>query len=332
MKTQAGARTLSVAMCTYNGERYLQQQLASILRQSRLPDSMVIRDDGSTDATPAMLAAFAQQAPFPVDCQVNPKNLGSTRNFEQAIAACRGELIALCDQDDVWHPHRLERCERELLNQPEVGLVFSDADIIDDDGRHIGPSLWENFAFERTSIDALLAGDVMPMTKRAFVTGATVMFRARYAALCFPAGKRWLHDGWLAMLIACMASIRPIEEKLLSYRLHRNQQVGLKPDTLDHDASASKTPTREAPTVAFFHANIQEICDAIERLPLTAEQRSHGPAQVFLRHRDFLAMRLALPADRLARLPIVLNAMEQYRVSANGVLSMVKDVLLPKAP
>ena len=326
---------LSVAMCTYNGERFLPQQLASILRQTRLPDEMIVRDDGSTDRTPELIRRFATQASFSVDFRVNERNLGSTKNFEHTILACTGDLIALCDQDDVWHPERLGREEQVLQDHPEAGLVFSDADVIDDLGQPLGFTLWENFAFDRKSFEALEAGDVMPLTRRTFVTGATVMFRANFAPICFPTGKHWLHDGWLAMLIACMAGVRPLEDKLISYRFHGGQQVGLGPklseagktrDSLDERAS------KQAHTIHHFYTVIDEICRATERLPLSSEQRAHGAAAAFARHRDFLAMRLTLPADRMQRLPIVLEHLEQYRVSAMGALSMLKDLVLPEVP
>jgi glycosyltransferase involved in cell wall biosynthesis len=323
-------------MCTYNGERHLPQQLTSILRQSRLPDQLIIRDDGSTDSTWKLIEKFRELAPFPVDFKVNEKNLGSTRNFEQAILACTGELIALTDQDDVWHTDRLERSEQELKNHPEAGLVFSDADVIDEVGRPLGFSLWENFAFDPPSMEALQAGDVMPLTRRTFITGATVMFRSFFAPICFPTGEHWLHDGWLGMLIACMTSIRPIPEKLISYRFHRQQQVGLGPeiptDDLQRKASLAEQSAQHKSTVAYFHTILDEICRTADALLLTSRTMNPEVIEVFHRHRDFLAMRLLLPSSRFARLPLILNAIEQYRRSSRGVLSMVKDLVLPDIP
>src|SRR5258706_6945784 len=100
-------RTFSVAMCTCNGAAYLADQLESIAAQSRLPDELVVRDDASVDDTPAVIQAFAARAPFPVRFERNADRLGSTRNFDGAIAACTGDLIALSDQDDVWHQDKV---------------------------------------------------------------------------------------------------------------------------------------------------------------------------------------------------------------------------------
>ena len=95
---------ISVAMCTFNGSRYLEEQLGSVAQQSLSPFELVVCDDGSTDATVEIVHRFALRSPFPVYLHQNVTNLGSTRNFEQAIQLCRGEAIALCDQDDYWLP------------------------------------------------------------------------------------------------------------------------------------------------------------------------------------------------------------------------------------
>src|SRR5918996_5112957 len=98
---------VSVALCTYQGEKYLQEQLDSIAGQLRPPNEVVVCDDGSTDGTLGILDRFRSRAPFPVRVYVNEKQLGPTKNFERAIAHCEGALIFLSDQDDVWHPEKL---------------------------------------------------------------------------------------------------------------------------------------------------------------------------------------------------------------------------------
>ena len=136
-----------VALCTYNGALYLREQLDSLAAQTRLPDELVVCDDGSTDRTLAILDSFAAAAPFPVRIR-NRTRLGTPKNFERAIGLTTGAIIALADQDDVWYPHKLKRLERELARSKRIGLVFSDADVVDDRlrpqatgcGRHGAPS------------------------------------------------------------------------------------------------------------------------------------------------------------------------------------------------
>ncbi len=150
---------ISVALCTYNGERFLGRQLASMQQQTRLPDELVVCDDCSTDSTIEILNGFAASSPFPVRITRNDQNLGFVANFERAIRLCEGNLIALSDQDDIWYPTRLERSLQEFTAHPELGLVFSDADVIDDRDQLTGTRLWTNFGFNQKRKHRLLAGD-----------------------------------------------------------------------------------------------------------------------------------------------------------------------------
>ena len=115
---------ISVAMCTYNGEKYLHQQLASIAQQTRLPEEMVVCDDCSSDSTPEIIEEFARTVPFPVRFFRNPQNLGSTKNFEKAIGLCTGDMIALCDQDDIWMPEKLARQAEMMERDPRWVASF----------------------------------------------------------------------------------------------------------------------------------------------------------------------------------------------------------------
>jgi len=117
-------RRLSVAMCTCNGAPYLRAQLRSLAAQSRVPDEVVVCDDVSSDATCDIIADFATRAPFPVRLHVNARRLGWTKNFEQAVALCDGELIALSDQDDVWYPYKIAL--HHLCTAVSRGIIDAD--------------------------------------------------------------------------------------------------------------------------------------------------------------------------------------------------------------
>ena len=107
--------SISVALCTYNGEPFLSAQLRSIAAQDRPPDELVICDDGSSDGSLEVIRGFARCSRIPTRVVVNDKNLGSTRNFEQAISLCQGEIVLLADQDDVWYPYKLRRIQEVFL-------------------------------------------------------------------------------------------------------------------------------------------------------------------------------------------------------------------------
>src|SRR5919199_6162917 len=119
---------VSVAMCTYNGERYLQEQLDSIAAQTCLPDELVVCDDRSSDRTLEIIQIFKSKVSFPVHLHINPENLGTIKNFEKAISLCTGDIIVLSDQDDVWKPHKVETILQAFAKNTKAGYVFSNAD------------------------------------------------------------------------------------------------------------------------------------------------------------------------------------------------------------
>ncbi len=114
----AGSESVSVAMCTYNGAKFLPPQMESILAQTQAPDEMVVCDDGSTDGTVELLREFAAKAPFPVRIQQNSRNLGPAANFAQCMEMCGGEILVLADQDDVWFPYRLAETRAAFAADP----------------------------------------------------------------------------------------------------------------------------------------------------------------------------------------------------------------------
>ena len=127
--------TVSIALCTYNGERFLDAQLTSLAEQSHRPDEVVICDDDSSDGTLGIIQAFADTAPFKVRVFRNSQNLGYVKNFEKAVSLCQGDVIFMCDQDDVWHPEKIEICLGVLDAEQTVGLVLHDFNWIDAVGR-----------------------------------------------------------------------------------------------------------------------------------------------------------------------------------------------------
>jgi glycosyltransferase involved in cell wall biosynthesis len=195
--------------------------------QSRLPCELIVCDDGSTDDTIAILKRFQADAPFPVQVIQNKLRLGSTRNFDQAIGLSRGEYIALCDQDDRWLPSKLERLSDVLLDNPFLGGIFSDANLIDADDKPVGISLFQRHKFTPAKRFSFLSSPTSTLLKHDVVTGATLMFRSSLRRYCSPIPLSWVHDGWLAWMIALHARLSLIPEPLIEYRLHAGQQLGV---------------------------------------------------------------------------------------------------------
>jgi glycosyltransferase involved in cell wall biosynthesis len=222
------ADSISIALCTYNGGAFLAEQLGSIASQTRPPAEIVAFDDGSTDDTLAILRDFAARQPqLSVRIEVNSQRVGPAANFQRAIAACSGKIIALCDQDDIWEAGKLATIAEAFSREPTLGLVFSDADICDESGQSLGYRLWESVGFTGRLRRRLVRGSAFEVILRQnVVTGATMAFRSRYRDLVLPIDAEWMHDGWIALLIAAVAPVRAIARPLVSYRQHAAQSIG----------------------------------------------------------------------------------------------------------
>lgn len=222
---------ISIAMTTFNGARFLRQQLDSISAQSRLPDELVICDDQSTDETMAIVQDYRRRAPFPVRVEINDERLGSTRNFEKAIELCTGDVIALCDQDDVWRRQKLLVIEAEFLADAEVGAVITNADLIDDHGSPLRGDLWSRSTLNKERQRALATPRRYDLLLGfPFTTGATMAFRGRFKPLLLPFptnAPTFIHDRWISSVIGAVSGLSFVDEKLVAYRVHRQQQLGL---------------------------------------------------------------------------------------------------------
>ena len=315
-----------MALCTYNGEPFLRQQLASIQQQTRLPDELVVCDDQSTDQTLAIVREFAASAPYPIKIFENERNLGFAANFERAIRHCEGNLIALSDQDDVWYPNRLARSEQEFAAHPEAGLVFSDADVINDNSELAGPTLWHRLGFAGKHEGELLAGQYIVLAKHRFVTGATVMFRTSLRDRFLPIGKGWIHDEWIALIAAAFSDLRPIGQPLIRYRVHGSQQVGFR-NKLEQRAQGTSGAQRHWSRLAESVKDLEQICDALSAMELDERREVLAAYQG---HLQFLSFRASLPAPRLARLGPILTRYFQYDVHASGFPSALKDLVLKR--
>jgi glycosyltransferase involved in cell wall biosynthesis len=219
--------TISIALCTYNGARYLSAQLESIAAQTRLPDELVVCDDGSTDGTAEIVRRFAERMSFPVRFHVNDRKLGSTKNFEMAIRLCTGEIVALADQDDVWLPEKLERITAAFAKNPRLGTVFSDALVVDADLEPVGYRLWESQRFTPVAQKRMRQGDAFrSLVRHNMVNGNTMAFLAKHRDLLLPIPETWSHDAWIALMTSAVSELAMLQEPLVLYRQHANSQMG----------------------------------------------------------------------------------------------------------
>ena len=329
---------ISVAMCTYDGERFLREQLASIAAQERPPDELIVCDNRSADSTPEIVSEFAASAPFAVRLHVNEQNLGSTKNFERAVSLCEGEIIALSDQDDVWRADKLALVGECFSKNPSVGVVFSDAEIVDEHLRGLGRRLWSESGFDEKKKALIREGRALDVLLPAYyVTGATMAFRSKFRDLVLPipTGRPMIHDGWIALVIAAVAEVAFIEEPLIKYRQHARQQLGA-PTRRDDGREESKAKAQlilDAARRTNSYSDLISNLDAVrERLSLTGTTDGRFVSRVEERL-GHLKTRSNLPGRAGRRLTAVLRELLtlRYHKYSNGIPSAAKDLLQPRA-
>ena len=221
----------SVAMCTYNGQNYIEEQLRSILEQSIPIDEIVICDDGSIDDTFSIIGRFIESG-APIRLIQNSKTLGYTRNFEKAICLCSGDIIFLADQDDIWMSNKVEVICDFFYRHSDREFLFTNALLIN----FMGTSSYDKTLFDVVGMsrrnkhlfDEGYPYDVLGVSGK--VTGATIAFKASFLPYFLPMqdlGKMAIHDGMMSVSAVIWDKIAYIDQCLIKYRIHHNQSVGL---------------------------------------------------------------------------------------------------------
>lgn len=209
--------TVSVAMATFNGARFLEAQLESLASQRRVPDELVVCDDGSTDATLEILERFARRARFAVSVTRKEHHLGWMENFVMALGGCQGEVVAWCDQDDIWHPNKLARCVPIFTADSRVALVVHAEQQVDGSLRHLryeGPRHYRRFGAGRSGRLALIghrmviSGRVLRVVPPASWPGPGV------GPIPFAT------DNWAGTVTSALGRVELLPDRLVLHRRH----------------------------------------------------------------------------------------------------------------
>ena len=323
--------SISVALCTCNGAAFIREQVRSICQQTRPPMEIVLSDDASSDgcvdiARSAVAECAAQRPEHPVALRVlrNHVALRVTKNFEQAIRACEGDLIALSDQDDVWRLDRLECMTAEFERRPELLLLHTDARLVDGDRKDLGHSLFYALEVKPFELDWIHGGNAFDVfLRRNLATGATIILRRSLLEAAMPFPAEWLHDEWLAIVASAIGRVDVLEDQLIEYRQHQSNQIGAERDAFVGKirkmlASRGDTHVKRAVKAELLMARLLELGD---RVPVAVIEKMRSKIE----HQRF---RAALPASRIARCaPVFREAMTgRYDKFGRGVQAVVRDL------
>lgn len=324
---------VSVALCTFNGQRWLSPFLESLAAQTHPPHELVVSDDGSTDDTLAIIHAFAVTVPFPVHVASTPQRLGSTFNFATAFGRCTGELIAPADQDDVWAPAKLAHLA-DVMDVGDLAMAFSDGTVIDDEGRPVPTTLWEGVGFDARHRQQFDRDPLGLLLRRSVVTGAAMMFRTADLGrlLPFPSslngpGSLMLQDRWIALVMAAVAEVAAVAEPLVAFRKHAEQQTGLR-EPLTSGEVAHQLRRSTLSNAAGLITRAEQLEAVHQRV---AGDAHAGAAERIAAGAAHLRARAALADRRSARVPTVAREWltGRYRRYSGGTRSVVTDLLRP---
>lgn len=217
-----------ILLASFNGEKYIVEQLASIRSQSYRHWTLIVRDDASADRTAQLIAA--QAGDERVTLLTADHNIGAKENFARLLESAQASsasYFAFADQDDVWHPDKLEvlLARMKALEQAQPGtpiLVHSDLEVVDERLDTIDPSFLHYQGIRHEEHDPLKV-----LLAQNFVTGCTVMFNRKLLELAVPLpAQSVVHDWWLALLAAAGGRIDFIDRPLVRYRQHAQNEIG----------------------------------------------------------------------------------------------------------
>lgn len=317
---------VSVVLCTYNGEAYLGEQLDSLLAQTRLPDEVVLGDDGSADSTIAMLESFmvrAQSKGVSTRLIRQSVNQGFVENFSRTLRLASGDLLFLCDQDDLWSSEKLALMEQRFVDDPDLLLLSTDARLVDAQGADLGLSLFNALELRALELRQLHEGkgfDVLLC--RSLATGATVGMRRALIDDALPVGDGWIHDEWLAIVASSLGKVDVLEQQLIDYRQHGRNQVGMRKRGLRdkwRDLIRSRRAQFEAEVSRLFALEMH-----LRGLGAAASADKVSQRAAHFRVRLSLGQR-----PRALRLPQILReaGAGNYRRYGTGVRSFLRDLL-----
>lgn len=220
---------ISVAIASFNGEKYIRKQIESILNQTRKVDEIVISDDGSTDKTLAIIKDISAHTNIEIVQIKNNKNHGYCGNFENAIKNTKGDIVFIADQDDVWMPDKVEKVVQLFSDFRDCNAVITNGNIINQNEQVLSDSLTSSF----TVTDYIMHLDgpewLELSVSRPLCNGMALAISRTLFSEILPFPDTTIgHDHWIVFNSILTHGCYHLDEKLVSYRLHGNNTAGNK--------------------------------------------------------------------------------------------------------
>jgi glycosyltransferase involved in cell wall biosynthesis len=233
---------VSIALCTYNGEKYLEEQLLSLVSQSYANIEIIAVDDCSSDRTYSILKKYEEK--YKIKIYQNEKNLGFVKNFEKAIGLCNGDYIALADQDDVWDLHKIEILMKHIKDHV---LIYHDSELINSSGTSKGKTMLDlmNFVKGSNPLNFLFYN---------CISGHSVLFKRDLLNYFFPVPNFLFHDMWLGFVASSLGSITYVEQCLVKYRQHEETKTDLL-----KEKNSTNVPSKREERIQMYRDLLEKI-------------------------------------------------------------------------
>ncbi len=227
---------ISVGICTYNGERFIAEQLESVIHQSVKPDEIVVSDDYSSDETVKIVQEVLSSSKIKYQIIENKTHQGIRKNFEKVFRQCTGDVIFSCDQDDIWLESKIE----EFLPFFEDGydFVYSNSCLVDVQRNIIEPDCWKYYGVDFSSI-GINQYRILTLTNRT-LSGYNMAFSRKLLQKTLPFPEHFIHDDWIALCSSWFGSIKFIDNPLTEYRIHGSNISGFSRKTLEQKSNDQK--------------------------------------------------------------------------------------------
>ncbi len=318
---------LSIAMTTYNGSKYILEQLQSFAKQSILPDEIVICDDCSNDNTVEIIEDFKKNSGLNIRIIRNPHNIGVIKNFEKAITSTTGDIIFLSDQDDYWFPQKLEEYTNAFQNNRDVDFIFSDVQIADQDLNVLSGSLFteEQKLYPKRFVNSNLINIMSFISMKLSASGATIAFRRDLLTYILPIPKinHLLHDGWIEKIALSTRNCIMLPEPYSKYRQHDNNFDGYKSGIINK--------IKDLIGLYKFRQNEYDYLSAIsERLISIDFDNKRNIIEIILRKQNYLSKQIK-QYNQKRYLKILLTIFEYqfsgvYAKYYRGTRTFIKDI------
>lgn len=318
---------ISIAMCTFNGQAFLHEQLESLANQQRLPDELIIYDDGSADQTAQIVEFWREKFSFTTIFHRHAQRLGCSQNFASAFARCTGDIIMPCDQDDVWLPKKISRLASLFESHSKLMVAAADSQLVDAQLQPLGHTKLQAQRFCRRDRRQIDRGNAFNVFLRiCYTPGHSMAFRRSLLGLALPIPGLWEFDWWLAILAAALGDVVLLDEPLALYRSHAHQATGIGRKSLPQ--WYSQAPTLPEQMHARQAEKFQSLTDRLTRGGDRVGRASHRLALANERV-AFLKARSAMRKPGQNRLPLIARQLlrGRYHRVGRGWLTAARDLV-----